>query len=183
MIGVDEVGRGALAGPLVVAAVAVPNYGGETSIVKVRDSKQLKPRAREEVTEALRAHPDVRIALARITPGMVDHLGMTAAGRIAVWRALEALGNLRAFVFLDGGLAAPERFSQLTIIRGDVQLPVIAAASIVAKVHRDSFMQRQHNRFPKYGFDKHVGYGTRAHYAALRRHGPSPIHRRSFRLA
>lgn len=192
LIGVDEVGRGALAGPLVVAAFAAPVmhlFEEDSFFVDLRDSKRLQASRREKVDAALRSDPRVLCVTASVSHTVIDRVGISAAGTLAVQRLLRRLVHHSLFpissslVLLDGGLTAPAAYRQMTIIRGDAQLAPIAAASILAKLHRDRFMHRQHQRFPQYGFDQNVGYGTRTHYAALRRHGPSPLHRRSFRLS
>lgn len=190
IIGVDEVGRGALAGPLTVGAVAAPLSGrfadwqsGE--LLTLRDSKMLSSHRREILSELLHAHPHLRATIGSISHRVIDRVGMTAAAMRAVRDALyrlppELLSD--AIIFLDGGLIAPLPLSQMTIIHADATMPIVSAASVVAKVHRDGIMVRQHRRFPEYGFDRHKGYGTAGHYEALRIHGPSPIHRLSFRL-
>ncbi|OHA48247.1 MAG: hypothetical protein A2991_02695 [Candidatus Terrybacteria bacterium RIFCSPLOWO2_01_FULL_58_14] len=186
-IGVDEVGRGALAGPLVVAAVAFQGSPPRVPLWNAEDSKALTASRREVIAEQLRAHSRVRYALAGVGNRTIDQIGIGKAASLAVSAALtkiqRTIGAAVPFVLLDGGLVAPAHFSQLTVIYGDVQLAVIAAASIIAKVHRDRLMEAQHEYFPQYHFAAHKGYGTAGHYAALRRHGPSPLHRRTFRLA
>lgn len=182
IVGIDEVGRGALAGPLVVAAVAAP-ANSKWLMAYSRDSKQLTSCQREDFFASFRKRVELFSIVASASPRVVDRVGITAAAASAVRRALETMRYMpyanERFVFLDGGLSAPKKYRQLTVVRGDAQIPVIAAASIVAKVHRDTLMRRAHKLFPQYGFDEHVGYGTKQHYKALRRHGPSPIHRKS----
>lgn len=188
VIGVDEVGRGALAGPLVVAAVAAPAHSKWLiANSKLPDSKQLTSSRREDAVKIFRIQPELHCAIVAVSHRAIDRFGMTNAGKMAVRRVLQKMSHSLSAIrhspllLLDGGLSAPQEYRQLTVIRGDEQLPIIAAASIIAKVHRDRHMRRQHRRFPQYGFDAHVGYGTRTHYRALRRFGPSPIHRLSFR--
>lgn len=182
VVGIDEVGRGSLAGPLTVAALATrPStmrykvYGGG-----LKDSKQLTPKQRLIYYNVITADPAIEWATVSVGPRTIDHIGIQGAAQRAVARVLFLFRVPSSFVLLDGSLYAPPSYRQCTVIGGDAQIPLIAAASIIAKVTRDRFMERQHSRFPGYGFAVHKGYGTRAHYAALRRHGPCAIHRKSF---
>jgi len=181
VIGIDEVGRGALAGPLVVAAVVMRTKR------ELKDSKQLSAKQRDKVLQEMQSIESFFSATALVSSALLDRYGMTASGVLAVDAVLRSIrrllpDNSRPFVLLDGGLRASGEYPQVTVIRGDAQLTVIAAASIVAKEYRDRLMRQEHQRFPQYGFDAHVGYGTKRHYKALSRHGPSVIHRKSFRL-
>jgi ribonuclease HII len=197
-IGVDEAGRGPLAGPLAVAAVAIPQSVQHrvlkniqhsvlnTLSTPLRDSKQLTLRQRElwfEWLERKREEGALLFAVVFVGPRTIDSHGISTAARRGVRRALQAL-QLEAElceVLLDGLLAAPRRFSnQRTIIRGDETEPLISLASIAAKVTRDRYMVRAAERYPLWGFAAHKGYGTSAHFAALRQYGLSTIHRVSF---
>ncbi len=191
VIGVDEVGRGPLAGPLVVGAVMMPRAvygrGRNNPLYGIRDSKKLSA-AKRNVWRA-RVTGDVRFASAvfSVGPSTIDRVGITAALEKAVSGVLRNLGRKtkrniasRAFVYLDGSLHAPPEFAQETVIGGDERIPIVSAASIIAKVARDKYMVRLDARLPAYGFARHKGYGTRAHYAALRKFGPTPVHRSSF---
>lgn len=187
LIGIDEAGRGPLAGPVAVGAVCVP-FGQQRMLRKlaVRDSKQLSPAERVAWLEWLGAERIVH-QVALVGHRVVDRRGIVAAVRLGIARSLARLARELAcrpehcLVFLDGALRAPSRYlNQHTIIRGDESEPVIALASIVAKVARDRRMAHLARRYPAWGFAQHKGYGTRAHYAALAAHGPSAIHRLSF---
>ncbi|MBI5005215.1 MAG: ribonuclease HII [Candidatus Lloydbacteria bacterium] len=186
IVGVDEAGRGPLAGPLAVGAVAWPvSYAFQERFADVRDSKQLTAARREYFFRELRlehARCIIICSVAFIAPRIIDAHGMTKALRLGVSRALEKLCVDASLmdVMLDGSLFAPQEYTQQTIIRGDETVPIISAASIIAKVSRDKHMMKIAKKYPQYGFEKHKGYGTRAHYEALREHGISPIHRKLF---
>lgn len=196
IIGIDEVGRGPLAGPITVAAVAATvndkfQITNDKQISKfkilksIKNSKKLSPLKREEWNERIRG--SFPYAIASVGPAVIDRIGISRAAKIAVARCLNKLTKRYTFkayrfaVVLDGGLYAPSIYPhQETIIKGDERHPLIAAASIVAKVHRDAYMRRLHKKFSLYGFDHHKGYGTVLHRAALKIHGLSSVHRRSF---
>lgn len=186
IVGVDEAGRGPLAGPLAVGAVAWPiSYSFQERFADIRDSKQLSVLRREYFFKELREEElrgMIISSRAFIPPGMIDACGMTKALRLGVARALEKLClDISAVrVVLDGSLFAPLEYAQETIIRGDETVPIISAASVIAKVSRDRRMVRIAKKYPQYEFEKHKGYGTRAHYEALRKHGVSPVHRKLF---
>ena len=115
-----------------------------------------------------------------VGPRIIDRIGIQVAAEFAAAKAFLRLAIPSRLVLLDGSLYLPNEYRQCTIIKGDEQIPLIAAASILAKVTRDRFMERQHARFPEYGFAAHKGYGTRAHYQALRRYGSCVLHRQTF---
>ncbi len=174
--GIDEAGRGPLAGPVVAAAVAFPR---ECRIAGLRDSKQLRPDARARLLEAIIAS-GAAIGVGRAEVPEIDRLNIVGATRLAWLRAFEALDRPPALVLLDGNL--PGRFParQVTVVGGDATCASIAAASIVAKVNRDGVMAELDLRYPGYGFASHKGYATSSHFAALRRWGPTAEHRSSF---
>lgn len=183
IIGIDEVGRGPLAGPITVAAVAAT--GNSKFWKNIKNSKKLSPLKREEWNKKIRRR--FIYTIASVGPMIIDRIGINKAAKLAVRRVLKKLSgswNLKAgscAIMLDGGLHAPKIYPrQETIIKGDERHPLIAAASIVAKVHRDAYMKRLHKKFPPYGFDRHKGYGTAFHRASLKTHGLSSVHRRSF---
>mgnify|MGYP003393448187 CR=1 FL=1 len=186
IIGIDEAGRGPLAGPVAVGAVRLPHDFDATRVAGAKDSKKMTPRARERLYEAmcaLRAGGALDFAVAFSDKGMIDEQGIVPAIRAALVQALEILrlDPDECDVRLDGGLRAPEIFKrQTTIIRGDETELAISLASIAAKVERDACMREVALQFPAYGFDIHKGYGTAKHLQAIRDHGLSPIHRASF---
>lgn len=193
VIGIDEVGRGPLAGPVTVAAVAVPrNLQLTTNNLPLRDSKKLSARQREAWFRYLKTNPHVAFAISHVTPKVIDRINITrAANRAATKALLRLISNSQYLmsntrILLDGGLfirVNPRRYPRVsarTVVRGDERYRAIKLASIVAKVRRDRYMRRKHREFPQYGFDRHKGYGTKAHYRALRKHGPCPLHRKTF---
>jgi ribonuclease HII len=176
--GVDEAGMGPLAGPIVAAAVIFrPGEG----LRGVHDSKQVTPRRREELQEEIRARA-LAHAVAIVHTAEIDRLNVYHAGLVAMRRAVEALATPPDYVLVDarriGGLAV----LQEAIVRGDATCHAIAAASILAKTTRDALMERYDSEYPGYDFALHKGYATAPHRDAIRRLGPSPIHRRSFTL-
>lgn len=183
VVGVDEAGRGPLAGPVAVGVVCVRQGFRVRSIPGLNDSKQLTEYQREEAFARLLASPDVSYAVAMVSARVIDRDGIQHAIRRALARALAKLNVPPddTLVLLDGALRAPDAYThQKTIIRGDETEPVISAASIVAKVTRDRYMCNQHRQFPVYGFNAHKGYGTRVHRTAIMSHGLCPLHRRTF---
>lgn len=183
-IGIDEVGRGALAGPVVLAAVAQAGLVRwvHPRLGRIRDSKRLTPKRREAWCRYLLAHPALSSRVARVGPAVIDRINIARAANLAAHRLVRRTvpADRPAFVWLDGGLALPSNIPHRALIGGDERKPLIAAASIIAKVTRDRMMQRLALAFPVYGFEAHKGYGTRFHRRRLGRHGPSMIHRRSF---
>jgi ribonuclease HII len=174
--GADEVGRGALAGPLVAAAVILP---AGVRIEGVRDSKLCTPRQRTLLAARIRAEA-LAVSIVRVSPGRIDRRGLQRCNLEALRRALAGLDQTPDYALLD--CFRPKRlpFPSLGVKKADVVSCSVAAASIVAKVYRDAAMRRYHRRFPGYGFRTNVGYGTRQHWAALNRLGPCEIHRQSF---
>ncbi len=176
LAGVDEAGRGPLAGPVVAAAVMLDD---RAPIRGLNDSKKLSSRNRERLFEEILAKAlCCRIASASVEE--IDALNILQATLLAMRRAVEGL-RLRPHVVLIDGNRCPELHVPVrAIVKGDAKVQCIAAASILAKVHRDRLCAELHQRHPQYGFDGHKGYPTPAHLAALREHGPCPEHRRSF---
>ncbi len=176
--GLDEVGRGALAGPVVAAAVIL---NGETPLPEgLNDSKKLTAAQRERIAGELR-ETAVAFAVGAVPAEEIDRTNILIATRRAMVEALEQLNPRADFLLIDALQLKECALPQRAIIRGDAVSASIAAASVIAKTFRDALMRDYDAQFPHYGFPAHVGYGTRAHLAALRAHGPCPIHRRSFR--
>jgi len=177
--GVDEAGRGCLAGPVVAGAVILPKG---VTVPGVNDSKKLNAAQREETFEAIRRHA-VAVGVGMCSPEQIDAMNILWAAMEAMRRAAADLARPPDFLLIDGNRCFPDSpWPYRTVVQGDARSQSIAAASIVAKVTRDRLMHLLHEEFPVYGWRQNVGYPTRAHYAALTRHGPSPYHRRSFRL-
>lgn len=176
--GVDEAGRGPLAGPVVAAAVALRR---PLRLPAIDDSKKLAPAVRAELHEAIGRRAEA-VAWARVEPEEIDRINILRAAHAAMRSALERLPAAPAFVLIDGHLAPPALpWPHRALVRGDGLCAAIAAASIVAKVERDRIMDAYDAQYPGYGFAQHNGYPTPEHIAALERLGPSPIHRLSFR--
>lgn len=175
IIGVDEAGRGPLAGPLVVAAVSGVSRG---TLKNVKDSKKLSSRKREEWYRVLRTKGVCRFA--SVSAAHVDRHGIAPSVRAVVARLLRRYPKRPTLVMLDGSMSAPVRYRQRTVIKGDELIPLIAAASIIAKVARDRKMVRFHAKYPLYDLNIHKGYGTKKHIKAIRKYGLSAIHRKSF---
>jgi ribonuclease HII len=173
--GVDEAGRGPLAGPVVAAAVILPHTKVPSGL---NDSKRLSAPAREHLLNEIMTHCAVGIGIAE--PEEIDRMNILAASLTAMSRAVQALPMAAEHALVDGNQAAPLRCPQTTLIKGDTLSQSIAAASIIAKVTRDRLMAQADTRFPGYGFAAHKGYATKAHRQALIDKGPCPIHRRSF---
>jgi len=173
--GVDEAGRGALAGPLVAAAVIVPEGFDPQGI---RDSKQLTANQREEAFVRITAA--CTVAVVKAQPAAIDNRGLHRSNLALLRRAARALEPAPDYVLTDGFPVPRMPCVSLSIKKGDVVSLSVAAASIVAKVTRDAIMRDLHRRFPVFGFDANKGYGTPEHWVALERHGPTSVHRLSF---
>lgn len=186
LIGVDEAGRGPLAGPVAVGVVAVPSDFDIRGVFSgVADSKALSEKKREEIYATLeRLHGEgiVRYTVLFASAEVIDTEGITAAVRDSVYKGVRQLAPEAAgvLVHLDGLLKAPDEYNQQTIIRGDATEPVISLASIAAKVSRDHLMMSLAEQFPQYGFEQHKGYGTKAHQAAIAQFGLCEVHRKTY---
>ena len=174
--GVDEAGRGPIAGPVVAAAVILDP---DAIPAGLNDSKKLTAKRRAELFDAITA--SAHVAWAGVSHREIDRINIRQASLLAMTRAVKALEIEAGHVLVDGRDVPPALASRgSALIKGDARALSIAAASIVAKVMRDRMMARLHERYEMYRFDRHAGYGTAAHLAALRQFGPSPVHRRSF---
>ena len=176
LAGVDEAGRGPLAGPVVAAAVILDELN---PIAGLADSKKLTARQREALFDEIRAKAlCCSIALASVEE--IDELNILHATMLAMRRAVEGLRLKPSLVQVDGNRVPPLQVPAQAIVKGDAKVKAISAASILAKVHRDRLCDELHQAHPQYGFDGHKGYPTADHLAALREHGATPHHRRSF---
>ncbi len=174
--GVDEAGRGPLAGPVVAAAVILDDLN---PIRGLNDSKKLTAKRREALFDEIRARA-LCCAIAEATVQEIDELNILQATMLAMRRAVEALRLPPKLVLVDGNRLPTLAMRAEAIVKGDALVPAISAASILAKVHRDRLCAEMHLRYPAYGFDQHKGYGTAQHLAALQAHGPADCHRMSF---
>lgn len=173
--GIDEAGRGPLAGPVVAAAVIL----GERVPEGIDDSKKLSPARRERLHDEIRATA-LTVGVGIVDAGEIDRLNILQATLLAMRRAVDSLSIPADHLLVDGNHPIPGFSSQTTVVGGDARFLPIAAASIIAKVTRDRIMDELHRLYPAYGFDRHRGYGTRHHLDAIARHGVSPVHRTTF---
>ena len=182
--GVDEAGRGPLAGPVVAAAAVLPPAWLETGLPDelrgLNDSKQLTAIQRERFYAELHSREEIRFAIARVEPETIDEINIVQATHRAMNEALAQLRPSPEHVLVDGTRVKSLRYPQTALVKGDARSYSIAAASVLAKVTRDRLMLEYDRQWPAYGFAGHKGYGTARHLAALAEHGPCPIHRRSF---
>ncbi len=175
--GIDEAGRGPLAGPVTAGAVVLPeDYRHDV----LNDSKKLTEKQREILYAELTSDERVRWAAACVEPAEIDRINILRATWQAMGKAFLGLAGAADVALIDGRPVGDFPGEHRALVKGDALSLSIAAASVIAKVHRDRLMVEYANRYPEYGFDQHKGYGTARHLAALRRHGPCPIHRRSF---
>ncbi|MAT96768.1 MAG: ribonuclease HII [Anaerolineaceae bacterium] len=179
--GIDEAGRGALAGPVVAAAVILPlNDKTETLLKGVNDSKQLSAKKRETLFDLIVEHA-LAYGIGQQPASVIDEIGILPANKLAMCTAVSQLSPTPQFLLIDGRIRLPQiNIPQQSIVRGDSQSLSIAAASILAKVTRDRFMCELDGQFPHYGFAQHKGYGTVQHRSAIAQHGPCTQHRHSF---
>lgn len=174
--GVDEAGRGPLAGPVMAAAVILdPN----NPIVGLNDSKKLTEKKREQLFDEICARA-MAYSIARAEVEEIDQINILQASMLAMKRAVMTLNHAPSLVLIDGNRCPDLPYTSRAIIKGDQSEACISAASILAKVTRDREMLKLHNEFPQYGFDKHKGYPTKMHREALSKYGITPIHRRSY---
>jgi ribonuclease HII len=186
VLGVDEAGRGPLAGPVSVGVVKFPEgFDVAKEFPGVKDSKQISEKKREAIFEMLEARVafgDARYVVSLTDASRIDREGIAPVIREAIAKSIYALDADPKFahIYLDGSLKAPSEFRQETVIDGDALIPIISLASIAAKVVRDRHMLELAETYPGYGFEKHKGYGTKAHYEALKALGPCLIHRLTY---
>lgn len=179
--GIDEAGRGPLAGPVVAAClICGPNFKITTELEAVKDSKKLTPKKREELLENIKK-TFLEVGVGICDPDTIDRINILQATFLAMKKAIGSLRAKPEFILLDGRFIIPHSsYPQKAIKGGDGSIFSIAAASIVAKVTRDKIMEEMHEKYPQYGFDRHKGYGTKYHLEQIKKHGPSAIHRKSF---
>ena len=185
--GLDEAGRGPLAGPVVAGAVVILDYKKiirQLADKNINDSKKLSEKQREEIYKFLINHPQIKWGAGIVSEKVIDKINILEATKLAMNKALrQAQGRLKKnadFLLLDGNFAVYCATPQRSVVKGDAKVMSIAMASIIAKVTRDRLMQKYHKKYPQYGFDKHKGYGTASHFASIEKHGPCQIHRKTF---
>ena len=174
-VGIDEVGRGCWAGPLVVGAVVLRH-----PIQGLKDSKKLSRKRREVLSDLILQNAD--FGLGWVTPSEIDQLGLTAATALACERAVAELNTDYGQIVIDGSINyLPDNPKAACVVGADATVPEVSAASIIAKVARDNYMAEQALLYPEHGFEKHVGYGTKQHMEALKLIGVTPLHRISYK--
>jgi ribonuclease HII len=176
MAGVDEAGRGPLAGPVVAAAVILDDLH---PIAGLNDSKKLTAKRREKLFDEIKAKA-LCFSIAQASVQEIDEINILQATLLAMKRAVEGLRLKPMKVLVDGNRLPAIDIRAEAIVQGDAWVPAISAASILAKVHRDRLCEQMHAQYPQYGFDQHKGYGTAVHLAALQAHGPAECHRLTF---
>jgi len=199
VVGLDEAGRGSLAGPVVAAAVSLSakckaqsvKLQFKTKNLTIRDSKQLTPRQRERVYKVIIRHPDIKWGVGVVSEKIIDKINILEASKLAMIKALgklepkftqnQALQKFQDFLILDGKMRLDLPIKQKSIVKADVKVFSCAAASIIAKVTRDRLMKSLHRKYPRYRFDIHKGYPTPLHLKYLRRYGSCSSHRQTFR--
>ena len=174
--GVDEAGRGPLAGPVCAAAVILPDH---LEIPGLNDSKKLTDKKRRELFPIIKEQA-IAYGIAFASEQEIDEINILQATFLAMQRAIDQLEGEANFALIDGNREKDFGLPVMTVVKGDSRSANIAAASVLAKVTRDIYMEELAEKYPEYGFEIHKGYGTKAHYAALTEHGASPAHRQSF---
>jgi len=188
VVGLDEAGRGPLAGPVVAAAVLINSQSNFKSFPKgIRDSKQLTAKKREALLQLLICHPDLKWGIGKVSEKKIDRINILEATKLAMKKAIDDLSlklkkeNSKIdFLLLDGNFKIEIDIPQRSIIKADQKVFSCAIASIFAKVSRDKIMEKYAKKFPNYAFERHKGYPTRYHFKVLREYGPSVIHRKTF---
>lgn len=181
VVGLDEVGRGPLAGPVVAGAVCIKKNNLPAFMENIRDSKKLSQKQREGWYKFLTQQPEIKWGIGLVSEKIIDQINILEATKLAMKQAVVALKIEPDYLLLDGNFLLEDlSISQKAVVRGDEKVISCAAASILAKVTRDRLMEKYDAKYPEYGFKKHRGYGTAQHLAAIEQHGPCAIHRLSF---
>lgn len=182
--GIDEAGRGPLAGPVVAAVVACQNFDSSSnlSILKdVKDSKKLSPKKREEIYKILTNHSNIKWGIGIVSEKIIDKINILQATKLAMQKAIIDANIQVDYLLIDGNFGLEKvNLPQKSIIGGDDKVFSISAASIIAKVTRDKIMEKYHKKYPEYGFDNNKGYATKAHFLNITKFGPCQIHRKTF---
>ena len=176
--GVDEAGRGPLAGPVVAAACILPSHFPYFDDLK--DSKQLSANERERLYALLTSYPDVTYSIQSVSERVIDRINILQATLLAMKKAVMKLGRVPSLVLVDGNHLPALPYTSESVIKGDITCPSISAASILAKVTRDALVSQYDKRWPNWRFSEHKGYGTRYHLEMIQKYGVLPVHRKSF---
>ena len=182
VVGLDEAGRGPLAGPVVAGAVFIfkKDFSEIKKIKSVRDSKKLSGKKRKEVYDILINNPRIKWGIGVVSEKVIDKINIFEANKLAMKKAIKSLKKKPDFLVLDGNFKIDVPFNQKSIIKADKKVFSCSIASIIAKVTRDRIMERYHKKYPLYKFNRHKGYPTKLHFKLLKKHGPCKIHRKSF---
>ncbi len=186
VVGMDEAGRGPLAGPVVACALSVdPKFYAEKFKIRVNDSKKLTLLKREKLFESLTKHKCIGWGIGKVSEKTIDKINILEATKLAMKKAVKSLEKKLKFkdvefLILDGNFKVDMDIPQKSVVRGDEKVFSCAAASILAKVTRDRIMVKYHREYPRYGFNRHKGYPTEYHFKALKKYGPCKIHRKTF---
>ena len=181
IVGLDEAGRGCLSGPVVAGAAMISlQFKNQKFLRKIKDSKQLSPKKREELYKVLLDHPNIKWGIGKVSEKVIDKINILEATKLAMEKAIKKLKVKADFLILDGNFKLDLPVSQKSIIKADEKVMSCAMASIIAKVFRDRIMKREHKKYPQYNFAQHKGYGTKKHFKMLKKYGPCKIHRKSF---
>ena len=185
VVGIDEAGRGPLAGPVVAASAIIKN---KDLVCKkdIKDSKKLSPKKRQGIFDLLMGSSDIEWGIGIVSEKIIDKINILEAAKLAMKQSFFQLQEkikpkTADFLLLDGNFKINVDLAQKSIVRGDDKVFSIAVASIIAKVTRDKMMEKYHKQYPLYGFDRHKGYGTKLHFEMLKKHGPCEIHRKTFK--
>ncbi len=186
IIGIDEAGRGPLAGPVVAGAVVFLNHKSEDLSLGVNDSKKMTAKQREKVYNYFKKSSDIEWGIGIVSEKIIDKINILESTKLAMTKAVECLekklgkSNTKIILIIDGNIKLNINLTQKSVIKADQKVFSCALASIFAKVTRDKIMQEYHKKYPEYGFDKHKGYGTSYHFKMLKKYGYCKIHRKSF---
>ena len=190
IIGIDEAGRGPLAGPVIAVATTAPQMSNiKCQMSKVNDSKKLSPRKREEIYQALKSYPQIQWGRGLVSAKVIDKINILEATKLASRRAVKNLekkngrkfAKKKTILIMDGNQGIDSDFLEIPIVKADEKIFSCACSSILAKVERDNLMRKYHKRYPQYNFQQHKGYPTKEHYKKIKKHGLSPLHRKTFR--
>ncbi len=186
VVGLDEAGRGPLAGPVTAGAVMLRRISNSKlqiprELSGVRDSKQLTAKKREELYSLITKNSNIEWGIGKVSEKVIDKINILEATKLAMEKAIANLRHKPDFLILDGNFRIDSLIPQKSIIKADQKVFSCSAASIIAKVFRDRIMEKYHKKYPRYGFKKHKGYPTKFHFRMLKKYGPCKIHRKTFR--
>ncbi len=184
VIGIDEAGRGPLAGPVVASAVKIKNQKSKLkdNDLKIKDSKKVTAKRREELYEILTNHLDIEWGVGIVSEKIIDQINILEATKLAMQKAVESVNSENCTLIIDGNFGINTNHKQKHYPKADESTLECSMASIIAKVTRDRIMRKYHKQYSFYGFDKHKGYGTKLHFEMIKKHGHCSIHRKTFKL-